>query len=300
MFKKFINLIRKPTFIFFLIVLVAFAACLAGTVLFITGVGMGTAFDAVAYILFVLSAILLGYAIFCIIYLVPVVKERILAWAQKREFTKRLFEQYSFRTIIFAIIAFAISMANAIINGVMGIVWLSVWSAALGAYYLMLSMMRGSVLLFHRKKSFYSQEQMQINSAKVYRNCGIGLIILPVALAMVVWEMFVSDSSFVHSGLLIYFSAGYTVYKVTAAIVNFVRARKGDQMTVRAIRNINLADAAVSILALQTAMFHEFSGGADLSYANAIMGGIVCAITIAIGVFMIVNGTVKLKQLKNS
>ena len=66
------------------------------------------------------------------------------------------------------------------------------------------------------------------------------------------------------------------------------KARKTDDFGVRAIRSLNLADAMVSILALQTAMFAEFSPGGDNALFNAATGFGVCVLTAALGVFMII------------
>lgn len=72
-------------------------------------------------------------------------------------------------------------------------------------------------------------------------------------------------------------------------------------MTVRAAKNINLADAFVSILALQTAMFREFDAGDVVNVAtmNAVTGAIVCALTAALGVFMIVIAAKKVGQKRD-
>ena len=57
----------------------------------------------------------------------------------------------------------------------------------------------------------------------------------------------------------------------------------------------------VSILALQTAMFREFAvetQGFDVTFMNALMGAVVCGLTIIIGVFMIVKANSRIKKLK--
>ncbi|MDE5553371.1 MAG: hypothetical protein K2I67_02380, partial [Malacoplasma sp.] len=87
------------------------------------------------------------------------------------------------------------------------------------------------------------------------------------------------------------------------AIYSFIKERRNNSMTVMAIKNVKLADAFVSILALQTAMFREFGGlTGDLSTVmmNAITGLIVCVLTVAIGVYMIVTATLRIKKIQNS
>ena len=68
---------------------------------------------------------------------------------------------------------------------------------------------------------------------------------------------------------------------------------------VRAIRTINLADGAVSILALQTALLFTFrSGDVDVSLFNTFTGAAVSLLTLALGVFMIVEAQKKIKQIQ--
>ena len=71
-------------------------------------------------------------------------------------------------------------------------------------------------------------------------------------------------------------------------------------MVIMATKNVKLADAFVSILALQTAMFREFGGLGDISTVtmNAVTGLVVCDLTVAIGVYMIVRASLKIKKLK--
>lgn len=253
-----------------------------------------------SYIFYFFSALFLGYFIYCIVYLAPRAKNSVVEWADKRDFTRKIVGQYGFRTIAFATVSCIVSLANAAVNGITGIITGSMWFLSLGVYYLLLSAMRGLALFTHSggRKIKREDKNGAETELKAYIILGIGLIILPVALSAVIWEIVGSDKGFVKSGYMIYFSAAYTFYKVISSVVNTVKARKEDAMTVRAVRNINLADAGASLLALQTSMFKAFSPDMNLGYANAVMGAIVCALTIAIGVFMTVNGGKKLKAVR--
>lgn len=260
----------------------------------------GSNYGFIAYLFYGLAAITFGYTVYTVVIFIPKAKGRIISILQRYSFTNQLMEQFGFRTIVFAIVSFAINIGYVIINGTIGILELSVWYGALAAYYLALAVMRGNVLLFHRAKK---RKQTGIGdererAIKSYRWCGIGLTLLPVCLSFAILQMVIGENSFEHSGLMIYVSATYTFYKITMSVVNIFRARKEDDITVRAVRSVNLADAMVSILALQTAMFKEFAGGQSVGIANAVTGGVVCALTLALGVFVIVNANLKLKSLK--
>lgn len=227
-------------------------------------------------------------------------KERLRQWIEKHKFTRELFNSYSFRTIIFSAIAFAINIAYALFNAVIGIIDLSLWYGALAAYYIMLALMRGGILLYRRKRSVYEKQdgaRTVLRDIKKYRNCGILLILLPLCLSFAILDAVLSHSTFSHPGLMIYVAATYTAYKVTMAIYNSVKTRKVDDMTIKAVRDINLSDALVSILALQMAMLREFSPDLNVDFVNCLTGGAVCALTIALGIYMVAYGNHKYNKV---
>ncbi|MDE6868230.1 MAG: hypothetical protein K2J83_03700 [Clostridia bacterium] len=211
------------------------------------------------------------------------------------KFVKRLKTDNVFRTTLFFFIAFAINIAFSVFNGVYGILFSSVWFATLCVYYALLAFLRGAVVL-HILKNRKDADTVEAN-LKIYRLSGILLMTLTVALAGAVVLIVVDGKTFEHPGLMIYVVAVFTTYKITAAIVNFVKTHKSVNFAIKAMRSIGVADALVSVLALQAAMISQFSGnGEDLSVMNAVTGGAVCAVITALGLFMIINSTLKLKQ----
>lgn len=299
-FKKVLHWLKNPRIWFLIIFYFVTAAAIAGA---ITVMVLGPADSPIAYILFALAAITLGYSVYSIARFAPKIKRKLMDKLKQNEFTGKIVQNYGFRTILFAILSFAISIAYAAFNGVFAIISRSIWYGALSGYYILLAFMRGGVLFYHKKeKNRVGDEEdvsvKKVREIKTYRTCGILLIVLPLALSAAILQMVTSEKAFEHSGYMIYVAASYTFYKIIMSIINFVKAGKGEQMTVQAIRNINLADAMVSILALQTAMFREFSTGSNSAHMNAITGAGVCALTVALGVFMLINAGLKLRKAK--
>lgn len=202
---------------------------------------------------------------------------------------------------------FIVNLAFAVYNGAVAILIGSIWYGALATYYIILIILRGGILIYHSHRSWaikkgQAQELTLLRDTKVYCGCGILLVLMPVALSFAVLQMVRVDDSFVHTGITIYAYALYAFYKISMAIYNFVKTRKLHEMTVRASKNINLADAMVSLLALQTAMFREFGTGmADINIKemNALTGVSVCVLTAVIGVFMIISAVRTIKNVLN-
>lgn len=201
---------------------------------------------------------------------------------------------------------FFINIAFALYNGTIAILIGSIWFGALATYYILLIILRGSILAYHTKrrraiKKGQSEAETLLQDTKVYGKCGILLVLLPVALSGALLQMVLANASFVHRGMTIYIYALYALYKISMAIYHFVKTRNTPEMTVRASKNINLADALVSVLALQTAFFHEFGahmGDFNINAMNAVTGAVVCALTLALGIVMIVKSKRSLKKSK--
>lgn len=278
---------NPPTYIKILTFLVAILSSIGSIIVAVT-MDMESALSVLIYILFGIAGISLAYAVFLILPLFPKIKSSVMAWTLKRSFTRKLVENYGFRTIIFAIGTFSLSIVFAGVNAYLGIAYKSIWFGALATYYIMLAFMRGGILISHQKNST-ENERKQI---KLYRNCGIVLLALNLVLSSSIAQMIFDGAHFVYVGLTIFAYAVYAFFKITMSIINFIKANRRESLVVQAIRNINLADAVVSILALQTALLNTFSqGDIDVSLMNTFTGIIVSAFTVGLGVYMIMKSS---------
>ena len=260
-----------------------------------------SALAIVAYILFGIAGVSLAYSVYLIIPLFPKMKTGITAWMESHEFTYLILRNFGFRTVIFAIGSFAMSLLFSGFNAYMGIANRSIWYGALAAFYIALAFIRGGVLTYHSKKIGKQKDTQndEYVKAKVYRNSGIITLILNIALSAAIAQMIFSGAHFTYIGWTIFAYAAYAFYKITMSIISFIRAHKQTDLTVRAIRNINLVDALVSILALQTALLTMFSEeGVNISMMNTLTGIAVSVISISIGIYMIVSANKKMKELQ--
>ena len=305
--RKFTDWFLHPHGAWLIVIYCITVVAVVGAVLTMTLGDASGARLAVSYALYGAAALMLGYSVYTLVRVAPALKRTIKARLQKREFTGKLLENYGFRTVVFSVVSLTVGIAYAVYNGVVAVLSLSVFYGALAVYYLLLVLLRGCVLLYHRRKKKSSAETAEENATKkksreiaVYGFCGGVLIILPLCLSFVIAEMVASNRAFEHAGYMIYVAAAYTFYKVIMSCVNFAKARKNEDMTIRAVRNINLADALVSLLALQTAMFRSFSADFASGPANAFTGGAVCALTAALGIYMIIGAVRKTRALRQT
>lgn len=299
--NKFLKWLKRPHGLFLIPLYILAVYFIVSAILFTTAKEGYVVLEILSYVFYALSAIFLAYSVYTVVLFIPIWKKKIVEILQKREFTAKILEHYGFRTVIFSIFSFALSILFAIYNGVIALYSKTLWYGALAAYYILLVTLRWGVLGYLNKKRKgkieYSEIEKRNREIKIYRTSGIILIILPICLSFAILEMVAADRAFERLGLTIYFAATYAFYKIITACYNFFKARKGDDLIVQTARNINLADAFVSILALQTSMFHSFAAGQNYAFANAITGAVVCALTVALGIIMLVGGQKRLKNL---
>ncbi len=258
--------------------------------------------EVAVYCLFALSALSLCYSVYIIVILAPSIKKNFLSFLERHSFTYLLLKNYGFRTVVFAIGSFISSILFGGLSAYLGIANRSIWYGALAGYYIALAFLRGGILIHHTKRigkgGALDAQKEGVIKAKVYRNCGIILLLLNVALSTAIAQMIFRDAHFEYVGLAIFAYAAYAFYKITMSIINVIKVQKQKDLTVRAIRNVNLADATVSILALQTALLTTFnSGEISVSLMNTITGIAVSAFCIGLGAYMIVSATKRINKL---
>lgn len=295
--KKLFFKITKPSLISILISVFLLIFIIVATVLILSVEFRGTALEPIAYCSFALSAVGLAYVICVVIFGAPRIKKSVVNYLEGRPFTRKLIQNWGYRTILTSTVAFAISVVNSVFNAYLGISERSMWFGALAAYYIFIAAMRSGLLIYHRKKRDFESESLI--RAKKYTRCGVLLLILNAALSSAIAQMIFDDRSFEYKDWLIYAFAAYAFYKVIMSVRNALKARRQDDLTLRAIREINMVDAAVSILALQTALLHTFGDGSvDISLFNTLTGSAVSIFALTLSIFMIVRGTKIIKEVK--
>lgn len=297
--KEFFIKIIKPSPLSILISVVVLVFITVTTVFMLSIEFEGTFWEPIAYCSFALSAVGLTYVTCVVVIGAPIIKKRLISFFESREFTRKLIQNWGFRTILTSTVAFAMSLVNSVFNAYLGISERSIWFGALAAYYIFLALMRSGLLFYHRTKKDFNSEALI--RAKKYTHCGILLLILNAALSSAIAQMIFDDRAFEYKDWLIYAFAAYAFYKVIMSIRNAIKAHRQDDLTIQAIRELNMVDAAVSILALQTALLHTFNDGtADISLFNTVTGCFVSVFSLSLSIFMIIKGNKTIKELKGT
>ena len=170
------------------------------------------------------------------------------------------------------------------------------WFLSLGAYYIFLAVMR--FFLAHHTARYSPRERMR-SELKRYRACGIVLLFMNLALALIVFFMVYWNRTFDHHMITAIAMAAYTFTALATAIVNVVKYRKYQSPVYSASKAISLAAACVSMLTLESTMLTTFGDGEiNARLMLGLTGGAVVAFIVTMAIYMIARATKQLKKIK--
>ena len=137
---------------------------------------------------------------------------------------------------------------------------------------------------------------------KKYRACGWIFLLMNLALALIVFFMVYWNRTFEHHMITAIAMAAYTFTAFTTAIIGVVKYRKYNSPAFSASKAISFASACVSMLTLTSTLLNTFDDGSMGTFERKIMlgcvGFAVSGVVVAMAIYMIVQSTKKMKQLK--
>lgn len=303
MFKKLWEWIKRPHG-WVLIPFYLFTTVCIAIAIILSVVGQSTGLAVVSYVFYGLAAVTLGYTVYTLVIFVPIIKRKITEKLKAHKFTANVLEDYDFKTTVFALLSFAVTVAFATMNLVSAIRYGLIWYGAISAYYFVLILFRGAVLLANKKcaeKFADNAKKREKSKWQIYLSSGAFLILVEFAMVGAVTQLMLSERPTQSGEIMAIANAAYTFYKVTMAVINLVRARKSSNPVTQSLRNLNFADAcmsAVSLTVLMISTFEDSDSTTVMQYMKYAIGFFVCAAIIAMAVFMIVRADKKIKSFK--
>lgn len=195
---------------------------------------------------------------------------------------KSVFYDKNRRVFLIAALSLCLNCIYAAVNIFLGLSEISYWFITVGAYYLVLAVMRFGIILSEKRK--HSEEKdSRLSFIRVFT--GSLLIIMGIVLCGVVYFSIFYDVTKSHHEIIVITMATYAFTKISLAIINFVKRKHISSPVLSLIRNIGLADAAVSVFSLQRAMLVSFPGMKEneIMIMNACTGTAVWILVMLIG-----------------
>lgn len=192
----------------------------------------------------------------------------------------------------------SINIMYVLIQLASGIVYSKAWFYALAVYYALLIVMR---IFLIRSTSSEEVGKNKLKEFCRYRLCGIMLLIMNQALAIIVFYIVQQGMEFKNSYIPIIAMAAYTFAAMIVAIVNVVRYRRFNSPVMSAAKAISLSSAVVSLLSLEASMVEAFGEQTSIGFRrkiNASTGAAVCIFVLTMAIYMIVRSSKEINKLK--
>ncbi|MCM1295428.1 MAG: hypothetical protein NC311_07780 [Muribaculaceae bacterium] len=190
---------------------------------------------------------------------------------------KRFFEEYEFKTFVLSLISLIITVAFVVMNCVSAVLYSSVWYASVAGYYGALIAFRAGVLIADRKcrKRFCGDEEsLRRAQNNIYLASGAFLIIVQIAMCGAVSTLIIYNRPQSGGQIMAIANAAYAFWKITTAIINLVRAKKHGDLTAQSLRNLNFADACMSIVSLTVLLLSVFGENDDALFLMTMKCGV--------------------------
>lgn len=263
--------------------------------------GEKVACKILTYPVYAVAAILLFYSVYTLVIYWNFLKEKIENLLKSNRFADAVMSNYGYKTTLFSFISTAVTLVFVAMNLIGAIKYKIFWYAALSIYYFILVVLRGGILAVYkgyRKKYPTATKNGRIVKWKIHFFVGAFLVLLELSMAVVVTVTVTSDHPVKSGMIMAIYTAAYAFYKMGAAIYNVIKATKHSNPVIQAIRNLNFADACMSIFSLTVLMTATFGDSGGMIYINAATGFFCLAAVVATSSIMIVRADKNLKQLK--
>ena len=178
----------------------------------------------------------------------------------------------------------------------LGLTHRSTWYISIATYYTMIAVMRFSLLYYSRSNKAGSNI---LSELKRFRFCGIILISMNTALAIMTAYITIQNQEILHHNITTAALAIFTVSLFALSIINIIKYRKYNSPIMFAAKLISFVSALTSMLSLETAVIGKLSAYIDDGTQKLITGVsafAVLAIISYIGIFMIAIGTKNIKK----
>ena len=207
--------------------------------------------------------------------------------------------EYVFKTYMSAACSLAATLFFAFYNGYLGIHHASLWYGTICIYYIMLTLLRGSIIASARMIDRSKAQEIARN--KAFLAISFLLLILNISLIVPISIMVRQQKPVSMTLVPAITMAAYTTYKVSMASINFGKRKASQDVLVRLLRTISFIDALVSILTLQNTLIMVCSNGADqeMLLLTAVTSALVWASVLFMSLSVIIKGIGRIKANKD-
>lgn len=214
------------------------------------------------------------------------------------KYANRYFTDAAFKTHVSLYTSLAINLLYVVVNAVSALLYNTAWFWIFAVYYTIMAVMR---FLLVRYVNHNSIGTSRLGELKRSRLCAYILMLVNLVLTGAVLMMVYHNRGFEYRGILIYVMAMYTFYITISAIRDLIRYRRLGSPVMSTAKVIKFAQAMVSMLSLETAMFAQFGGESSPQMQQIMImatGGGIAATVVAMAMYIIIRNTREISTIK--
>ena len=226
--------------------------------------------------------------------------DKIKKIISRNKYANRYINDPRWRVRISLFGAVSINIAYVFIQLASGIVYRAAWFYAMAAYYFLLIMMR---IFLIRNTASDEVGRDKLKEFQRYRFCGIVLLIMNQALAVIVFYIVRRGVLIKQSYIPVIAMTAYTFAAMTVAMINVVRYRRFDSPIMSAAKAISMSSAVVSLLSLEAAMVAAFGEDTTVAFRQTMTvstGAAVCIFVLAVAVYMIIRASNEINKIEKN
>lgn len=264
--------------------------CVVSTVLLVYVFANKLEQSVVAYVAYIVSA----YTLVSVSLSIPNVIKTCKKILYGNKHSKRYLTEEDLRTKTALYSGLSIHLIYSVFKLCSGIYYNSVWFISEAVYHMIIGIVQFLIVRNDRRNESFIPSEW-----KVYRVCGVLMLLLNTAISAVVALSVFQNKSYVYSGIIIYATAAYTFYRFIVSFVQIAKYRKRNRPVLLASKFLNLSASLMSLFALQTAMLTQFDDGTvNAKMMNTATGSFVVFSVIYIAVSMIIRSTKEINKTK--
>lgn len=172
-------------------------------------------------------------------------------------------EDHRFKTILSATASWLINIAFTIFNGVLGILYRSVWNGSICVYYFLLAFIRGIIVQSQRDERDKHPDKGAEKRKKIFFNTHLILLFMDIALIAPIAYMVLGKRLYKFGLIPAIAMAAYTCYRLIMSIIHLMESEKTGNILIKELQTINLLDSLVAVLTLQNALIVAAGGSTD-------------------------------------
>ena len=213
-------------------------------------------------------------------------------------------EDYICRTLMSAAVSVGCTALFALYHEYLWLRYGSVWHGSIGVFYLLLVVIRGTVLLTERQNRTRPEAEQNRSRRRTFLISSFLLLALDLALILPISMMAVLSKPVTIGLIPAITMATYTTWKITMASVHIGRQRRrGSGILVAELRTVNFIDALVAVLTLQNTLIMVEGTAADGSAMlplTAVSSGAIYAVIVAVTIRMLQKGLARTRQAEKA